>query len=297
MSAPETCDQVICLTLGHEFVPRHVSLAGGGDELLRLPVIGVLAHDSAGWTLLDTGLSPTMRDPVRAGRVYRERPPELAGAGDPLLEALAACGLTPADVTTVAVSHLHVDHSGGLRHFGGAGRPRGRGSRTDGATPTGGAATPHGRATGAPPVVVQAAELAFAGTAAAAGQGYVREDWEGRGLAWRTLRGDGPVSPGVDAVATPGHTPGHMSFRVRTPAGPWLLAMDAIDLQEGIDLDVEIGASARPDDAPLRRRSHDRLVALAAAEGARLVPGHCPVTWPEMPGPPDGLQAAVAPPV
>lgn len=261
-ASAKTCDRVVCLTLGHEHVPRHVSLRDGGDGLLRLPVTGVLAHDAAGWTLLDTGLSPTMRDPVRAGRIYRERPPELPGPGDPLLGALGACGLTPDDVATVAVSHLHVDHSGGLRHFGG-GRP----------------------------VVVQAAELAFAGTAAAAGQGYVRGDWEGRGLAWRTLRGDGPVSPGVDALATPGHTPGHMSFRVRTPEGPWLFAMDAIDLQEGLDLDVEVGASARAEDAPLRRRSHDRLAALAAAEGARLIPGHCPVTWPTMPGPPDGLRA------
>lgn len=282
-AATETCDRVICLTLGHEHVPRHVSLRDGGDELLRLPVIAVLAHDAAGWTLLDTGLSPTMRDPVRAGRIYRERPPELPGAGDPLLGALAACGLTPADVATVAVSHLHVDHSGGLRHFG-----RRHGRAADRAA-VGDVGPQAGVGAGAvPPVVVQAAELAFAGTAAAAGQGYVREDWEGRGLGWRTLRGDGPVSPGVDAIATPGHTPGHQSFLVRTPGGPWLFATDAIDLQEGLDLDVEIGASARAQDAPLRRRSHDRLVALAAAEGARLLPGHCPVTWPTMPGPPDG---------
>jgi N-acyl homoserine lactone hydrolase len=262
--AADASDRVVCLTLGHEYCPRSLSLRDGGAELLRLPVIGVLVHDAAGWTLLDTGLSPTMRDPDRAAALYRSRNPEFPAAEDPLLAALAACGLTVADVSTVAVSHLHVDHSGGLGHFGGP---------------------------GGPPVLIQSRELAFAGAPAAAAQGYVAADWDGHDLAWRPLDGDGPISPAVDAVSTPGHTPGHMSYRVRTPAGPWLLAMDAIDLQEGIDLDVEIGSSARPEDAPLRRASHDRLRALAAEEGARLIPGHCPVTWPTMPGPPAGLTA------
>jgi glyoxylase-like metal-dependent hydrolase (beta-lactamase superfamily II) len=260
----ETADRVVCLTLGHEYCPRSLSLRDGGPELLRLPVIGVLVHDAGGWTLLDTGLSPTMRDPGRAAALYRSRSPEFPSPEDPLLAALAACGLTAADVTTVAVSHLHVDHSGGLEHFAGP---------------------------GGPPVVIQSRELAFAGTPAAAAQGYIAEDWEGRDLAWRPIDGDGSIAPSVDAVATPGHTPGHMSYRVRTPAGPWLLAMDAIDLQEGIDRDVEIGSSAHPADAPLRRASHDRLRALAAEEDARLIPGHCPQTWPTMPGPPEGLRA------
>jgi hypothetical protein len=74
-----------------------------------------------------------------------------------------------------------------------------------------------------------------------------------------------------------------MSYRVRMQeSGTWLFAVDAIDLQQGIDENRAIGWSADPDDAPLRRTSHDRLVALAAAEDARLVAGHCPVTWPPL---------------
>jgi len=71
-------------------------------------------------------------------------------------------------------------------------------------------------------------------------------------------------------------------------SGTWLFAVDAIDLQEGIETGVPIGASVERADAPLRRRSHERLVALAAAEGARLVPGHCPVAWPALRRPPEG---------
>ena len=65
-------------------------------------------------------------------------------------------------------------------------------------------------------------------------------------------------------------------------SGTWLFAVDAIDLAQGIREDRPIGYASDPADAALRRTSHDRLVALAAEEGARLVPGHCPETWPPL---------------
>jgi hypothetical protein len=74
-----------------------------------------------------------------------------------------------------------------------------------------------------------------------------------------------------------------MSYRVRmAESGTWLFAVDAIDLQKGIDTDTPIGWSADPADAPLRRASHDRLLGLAEAEDARLLAGHCPETWPPL---------------
>jgi N-acyl homoserine lactone hydrolase len=257
------CDRIICLTLGHEWQPRRMSIEGGGDVLLRLPVIGVLAHGPGGWILLDTGLSQTMRDEPTARRIYRSRAPEFATppGTDPLLDALSRCGLCPADLAAVAVSHLHVDHTGGLRHI-----------------PVG------------VPVFVQRSELAFGLGAAGIAHAYVREDYVGLPLAWEQLDGDAALLPGVDAISTPGHTPGHMSFAVRLGDGSrWVLAMDAIDLQDGIDTDTPIGASALPEGEAQRHASHARLMALADTEKARLLPGHCPVIWPTLPGPPDGL--------
>ncbi len=248
--------EIIALTLAHEFTPRWLSLEGGGDERLRLPVIAVLVGGEAGWALLDTGISPALRDPAVAEPIYRGAGPEIPGDGHPLEAALAAAGLTVGDIAIAAVSHLHVDHSGGLPLLAGG-----------------------------PPVVIQRRELAFARTPEAEAAAYVPADYAGD-IDWRELDGDGPIAPGIDAISTPGHTPGHMSYRVRDGETTWLFAMDAIDLQEGIDTDTPIGYSADPADAPLRRASHDRLVALAAAEGARLVTGHCPVTWP-----PPGLRA------
>ena len=151
--------------------------------------------------------------------------------------------------------HLHLDHAGGLRHLAGH-----------------------------VPVTIQARELDFALTQRAGrAEAYVREDYELGGLSWRTIDGDAEIAPGIDAVFTPGHTPGHMSYRVRmAKSGTWLFAVDAIDLAQGIREDRPIGWSADPADAALRRTSHDRLIALAAEEDARLVPGHCPETWPPL---------------
>jgi N-acyl homoserine lactone hydrolase len=248
--------EIIALTLAHEFTPRWLSLEGGGDERLRLPIIATLVQLASGWALLDTGISPALRDPALGEAIYRGRGPEIPGDGHPLLAALDAAGLGIGDIALAAVSHLHVDHSGGLPLL------------------------EHG-----PPVFVQRRELAFARSPDAAAAAYFLEDYAGA-IDWRELDGDGPIAPGIDAVFTPGHTPGHMSYRVRDADRTWLFGTDAIDLQEGIDSDVPIGWSAVPADAPLRRASHDRLVSLAADEGATLVPGHCPVTWP-----PDGLRA------
>jgi N-acyl homoserine lactone hydrolase len=250
---------IVALTLAHEFTPRWLSLEGGGQDRLRLPIIAILVGTEDGWVLLDTGISPALRDPARGEAIYRGPGPEIPGDGHPLADALTAAGLGVEDIALAAVSHLHVDHSGGLPLL------------EDG-----------------PPVVIQRRELAFARRPEAEQAAYLPADYAGP-VRWREIDGDASIAPGVDAVFTPGHTPGHMSYRVRAGETTWLFAMDAIDLQEGIDTDTPIGYSSDPADAPLRRASHDRLVALAAAEGARLVAGHCPVTWP-----PAGLRSVSA---
>lgn len=249
------CDRLIPLTLAWEYGPESISLEGGRrDHVLRLPVNVVLVHSPSGWVLLETGIDPRPYRHATEHDIYTLGLPEFAVDGDPLPAALERCGVAPGDLAAAAVSHLHLDHSGGLRHL--AGRV---------------------------PVTVQERELAFATGRAGREQAYVREDYDLPGLDWRTIDGDAAIAPGIDAVFTPGHTPGHMSYRVRMArSGTWLFAVDAIDLQRGIDEDRPIGSAADPADDALRRASHDRLVALAQHEGARLVPGHCPETWAQL---------------
>lgn len=256
----EVAEGLVCLTLAWDQMPESVSLEGGSDRILREPVCAVLVRTSTGWVLLDTGTD--------ARRFRGENPdrelyapaglPEFLTDGDPLVDALAAHGLEPSDIAIAAVSHLHFDHSGGLRHLAAAGVE----------------------------VCVQRCELEFALSSARREDAYLRDDYDDPGIRWRVLDGDAVIAPGVDAVSTPGHTPGHMSYRVTTETRTWLFAMDAIDLQAGIDLDRVVGTWAREQDAPLVRASHDRLVRLAREEGAHLVAGHCPQTWPPQDVPP-----------
>lgn len=258
-SAVDAVESLHALVLGWERSPRWISLEGGGDEVLRLPVPAALVRTAGRWFLLETGLPPAFEEPSVAAAIYDD-PVELRrgpDGEDPVAAALAGVGLGIGDVGAVAVSHLHVDHAGGLDAFR------------------------HG-----PPVFVQRRELSFALGVAGPEQAYWRPSYDRPGLRWRKLAGDTRLGPGLYALATPGHTPGHMSYVVRRrDAPPVVLAVDAIDLREGVERDTPIGFSADPADAALRRRSHDRLTALAAREAAVLVPGHDPEVWggPEAP--------------
>lgn len=248
----DRCDALHPLILGHEHSPRSIAFVDGDDTAMRIPVTAVLVHSPAGWFLLETGLNPDFaRDPEASATIYPYGAAEVAD-GEPLLAALAARGVAPGDLAGVAVSHLHVDHAGGLKYV-----------------------------RGGPPVYAQRRELDFAFGPAGEPEAYWRPDWDAPDLDWRPLDGDTALAPGIDVISTPGHTPGHHSYRIRMRAsGTWIFAVDAIQQQENLRRDVEIGWSAVAADAPRRRQSHDRLLGLAAHEGGRIVPGHCPETWP-----------------
>jgi len=82
------------------------------------------------------------------------------------------------------------------------------------------------------------------------------------------------VLPGVQAVATPGHTAGHMSMLIELPQGrPILLAGDAADLQENLDDEIAPGTlwQDREDQA---LHSIRKLKQLAAAHDAWIWPNH-----------------------
>ena len=261
-SAPSTVRRVVPLTLGWEDLPKSVSVHGADPAIrLREPVPGVLVELDGGWLLLDTGLNPALiRDPLFAARFHgrshdiRAILPE--GDGDPLEQALAAQGLAVDDVFMVAVSHLHNDHAGGLRHF--AGRV---------------------------PVHAQRREVEYGlgHHPDPENNGIFRIDFDDPAIDWRLADGEVEIAPGVTAVPTFGHTPGHQSFAVElSPAaggGGYVFAFDAADLQENIDDEVSVGGfiGVEPADCVEQIR---KLKSLASARHLRLLPGHDPVVWP-----------------
>jgi glyoxylase-like metal-dependent hydrolase (beta-lactamase superfamily II) len=251
--------RIVLLTLGWEELPKSVSVHGAPvGERLREPVPGVLLECDGGWLLLDTGFNtalirdPALRRRFHPGPGYR---PVLPGPGEPLEEALAGAGIDLADVHAVAVSHLHNDHAGGLKHF--AGRV---------------------------PVHVQGAELAYglSGHPEPEAHSIYRIDFDDPRIDWRRAEGDVEIAPGVTAVLTAGHTPGHQSFVVDLAGGGgFVFAFDAADLTENIEHERAIGGfigvTAEETIEPIRR-----LKRIAAERGYRLVPGHDPQVWPAL---------------
>lgn len=263
-------DRLLVLQLGAERVDRSLSVPGAGPGHYWEPFLAVLVGTADGWVLLDTGMSRTaFTSPAVAaaygapteGDLTDTRPWHLAPVppsspgwawvldGDPLQTALAGVGLTPGDLSLAAVSHLHVDHAGGIPTLARAGVP----------------------------VVIGSRELAMARSGAVAeAQGFHPPDWSEPTTQWQSVDGDVEIAPGVVVLSTPGHTPGHLSFLVRLPGtGDWVFCADAADLGQNL-LDAAPCGSTTPDDDDARTAavaSTARLLALART-GARMVPGH-----------------------
>ncbi len=253
--------RVVLLTLGWVELPKSWSVYGAPPEQrLREPVPGVLVEVDGGWVLLDTGYNPALvRDPELRRRFHDRIAsivPVLPPSEDPLLDALATAGLDVDGIAAVAVSHLHNDHAGGIRHF--AGRV---------------------------PVHLQRDELTFGLGPEAEDHGIFRIDFDDRAIDWRLADGDAEVAPGITAIKTAGHTPGHQSFIVRYDdslgGGGFVFAFDAADLAENIQHELPIGGvvGCDPSDTVHHIR---RLKAIAATAHLRLVPGHDPDVWPRL---------------
>ena len=254
--------RIILLTLGWEDLPTSISVHGAPPgQRLREPTPGVLLECDGGWLLLDTGFNtalindPALRRRFLGDPAYR---PILPGPGEPLEEALDAAGIAMTDIYAVAVSHLHNDHAGGLKHF--AGRV---------------------------PVHVQRAELDFGFSPHPIPERNAvnRIDFDDPAMIWEIASGEAEIAPGVTAVPTPGHTPGHQSFVVdlddSVGGGGFVFAFDAADLTENIEHELPIGATVGVEPAETVEQIR-KLKRIAAHRGYRLIPGHDPVVWPAL---------------
>ena len=125
---------------------------------------------------------------------------------------LRGLGIGARDVKTVVLTHMHIDHDGGLAHF------------------------PHSR------ILASAGEIARASGIAGAMLGYLPKRWPKwfapEPLAWQPtacgpFASSAPISAAGDVIAvpTPGHTPNHLSVVVRDGDHEIMLAGDASYLE------------------------------------------------------------------
>ncbi|MGY1602950.1 MBL fold metallo-hydrolase [Geodermatophilus sp. SYSU D00815] len=227
--------------------PTPHRLLAGADGAVRLPVGAFLVPGDEP-LLIDLGFGPRENSLLTGGR---------------LLADLRRAGYGPADVRSIALSHLHPDHVGWL------------------ATTEGQPVFPNAR--------VHLAEgewRHFVESRAGALDEHVREGLVHLGARDRLvlLDGERPISRAVTAVPAPGHTPGHTVFVIHDAGERAVLLGDAVHCPQQLtradwgavgDVDPRLAARTR---AWLRRdlEAHD-AVALGChfpgLAGVRLLSG------------------------
>jgi len=229
----------------------------------RLVCHVLVVETGRGVVIVDTGLGTgDLASPQRLGaRWLRQVAPRLDPA-EPVVAQLPALGLSAADVTDVVLTHLDLDHAGGIADF------------------------PHARIH----VHAREHEAAMRGLGNRAKARYITDHWQ-HGPRWAVFDDGGERWFGFDGVRAlddrepdvllvplHGHTLGHTGVAVRC-AGSWLLhAGDSYFFH---------GQVATPPVAPLvlrlfQRRSdmnrgerianQDRLRALVAGHGTEVTP-------------------------
>lgn len=226
---------------------RAEMLDGAEPGPVTLVVPSFLIEHDDGLVLLDTGLAPEAAEDPEAA--YGEIGRQIAFTPDLRVDRqLEALGFTTSDVTHVVVSHVHFDHTGGLRLFPRARLLLGAGDRSAVDDPG-------------------ASEIARAEDLAPA-----------RDFAWTFVDGDLDLfgDRSVVMLAMPGHTPGNTSLVVRLPHRSLLLTGDTAHLRSAVETPAPMGADTDPDAAVA---SLHRVRAVADERGAEVWVAHDPADW------------------
>ena len=213
---------------------RQLRLFTPGPFTEPLPIhVWLIEHDGQR-ILVDAGETAGVRD-IPFARFA-------VGDGDELPDALRALGLTPADVDLAVLTHMHGDHMDGAVHLDG-------------------------------PVLVHDAEWRFQHAAMARAFQRLLHQPIPSAVRFEQIALDGgpfgafeqsrPLTPDgrVVAVATPGHTPGHVSVVCVDDEGRHvLLAGDATDTLEQL-------RAKRPDAVGPKPKVHVRTLERILAHG------------------------------
>ncbi|WP_417308551.1 N-acyl homoserine lactonase family protein [Devosia sp.] len=241
--------RMFVLLCGYEILPMTVSLRGANPRfIVSVPICTYLLDTTEGWVLLDAGLDEHhLRDPSQIEKYFAPgawHPPPVVKPEHEMGAQLAAIGIGFEDISTLVLSHLHADHSGHIKRM-----PQAR-------------------------VVIQKVEYDYAFSDAEK-IAYFTEDYDLPSIDWQIIDGDTPILPGIEAIFTPGHTPGHQSLVVDLPrTGKVILTADVGDWIENFTKEILPGSATNDDEALASIR---RINALWANTGAEMFLTHDPV--------------------
>jgi N-acyl homoserine lactone hydrolase len=242
------------LSATHRYDKSISTYQRGHGQQIEAPILAYLIETSNGRILYDVGCDHAKIEVAAERERYYNGADFAFGAPDmradqAISHHLARLGLCASDVDVIFISHLHFDHAGGLKQL----RRCGCGAE----------------------IHVQQDEMdaAQSGLDPAVFADDLLDD-DGGAIEFKLHAGQYTVAPGVEAIATPGHSAGHMSMWIELPKGrPILLAGDAADLQENLDQEIAPGTlwQGREDQAIASIR---KLKTIAQDTSAWIWPNH-----------------------
>ncbi|MEK9281336.1 MULTISPECIES: MBL fold metallo-hydrolase [unclassified Bradyrhizobium] len=181
------------------------------------------------------------------------------GAVGRTLQNLAAAGVDPKSIDIVLLSHLHPDHTNGIRLADGS------------------LAFPNAE------IMVPAKDWEFWASEENAGKASsdmmknyfanVKKTFAGLESKVTKYEWGKEVAPGITSIATPGHTPGHTSFAVASGNAKVLIQSDVTNIPE-LFLRNPDWHVAFDTDAALAQETRHKFYDMAAAEKATVVGFH-----------------------
>ncbi|WP_338598974.1 N-acyl homoserine lactonase family protein [Sulfolobus tengchongensis] len=225
------------LDLGYNYHSKSILIADAGNEMVKVPIVGVVIKKKDLKILFDTGPDIRKKYPImtRLNTTQTER--------NLLYNQLKLIGLEIKDIDLVVVSHLHYDHAGFLAEF----------KRT--------------------PILVQKDELRYAYYPDwYYREVYNRQDFDYYDLEYITINGDYKIEDGIEIISLPGHTPGTQGLIVAASNGGAIFTSDALYTLENLipvkrkqGLDWSTG---------LWGESVDRIKLTSKLKKLEIFPGH-----------------------
>lgn len=227
----------------------------GIGEAFEVPVPFFLIKHPKGNVLFDTGNAlQAARNPEKHWGTVTSVYYPVMSEDQYVVNQLEKIGVRREDISHVVLSHLHLDHAGGVGEFPNAA------------------------------YIVQRAELQWAYVPDFYQKpAYIRADFD-KEVNWLLLEGESEDNYDIfgDGILqiwfTPGHTPGHQSLLVNLEKhGSYLLTGDSCYTKEILDNDILPGLVWSP---PHTVRSIRRMRYAQQVKGIRIVTGHDPDAWP-----------------
>jgi len=182
---------------------------------IRTAFIGALIIHPSGNILFDTGPHPEAKK-VWPKELYEALPIVEYGDQNKLENILNIIGLKIEDIDYIIMSHLHLDHTGGLHLF---------------------------RDTGTP-IYVHEKEIkhAYYSVTTKTDPAYLAQDLD-VGLNWKPWHGEKlEIFEDVFLYHTPGHTAGHCSMRIKLEkTGNIIFTADLCHLKENFENEIPLG--------------------------------------------------------